>query len=166
MLTLVKRDEILSMACQLGHEDCIRQSINYFENWKAVTMPDRENPYDFYNFIDSFLVFDILNYFRISPNLRAVVYCTAIEAGTEREWDFAYERYKNTKVSSEKEILLTSLGCSKEPWVLARYLRYAINGEHIRKQDIFRVFAAVSTNSVGQQLAFDFLRSNWDEIKA
>uniref|UniRef100_T1GTL7 ERAP1-like C-terminal domain-containing protein n=1 Tax=Megaselia scalaris TaxID=36166 RepID=T1GTL7_MEGSC len=51
-------------------------------------------------------------------------------------------------------------------WVLARYLRYAISGKDIRKQDIFRVFAAVSTNSVGQQLAFDFIRTNWDEIKA
>ncbi|KAL5283636.1 hypothetical protein ACFFRR_006103 [Megaselia abdita] len=146
MLTVVKREEILSMACKLGHEDCIRQSINYFENWKAVTMPDRENP--------------------ISPNLRSIVYCSSIEAGSDKEWDFAYERYKNSKVSSEKETLLTALGCSKEPWVLARYLKYAISGKYIRKQDIFRVFAAVSSNAVGQQLAFDFVRSNWDEIKA
>lgn len=94
------------------------------------------------------------------------MYCTSIEAGSDKEWDFAYERYKNSKVPSEKETLLTALGCSKEPWILARYLKYAISGKYIRKQDIFRVFASVSSNSVGQQLAFDFIRSNWDELKA
>lgn len=98
--------------------------------------------------------------------MRGIVYCSAIQYGTEHEWDFAFQRYLKTDVPSEKEIMLTSLGCSKEPWLLARYLRRAVAGQHIRKQDIFRVFAAVSTSVVGQKIAFDFLRDNWMEINA
>lgn len=36
----------------------------------------------------------------------------------------------------------------------------------IRKQDVYRVFAAVSSNVVGQKMAFDFIRNNWEDIKA
>ncbi|XP_068157458.1 aminopeptidase N [Drosophila tropicalis] len=144
ILLLLKRSEILNMACHLGHQECISESIRHFQNWIQTPNPDANNP--------------------IGPNLRGVVYCTAIQYGTEYEWDFAFERYLRTSLSGEKELLLTALGCSKEPWLLYRYLRRGIAGEHIRKQDVFRVFAAVSNSVVGQHVAFDFLRNNWQEI--
>lgn len=99
--------------------------------------------------------------------MRGIVYCTAVQYGTEAEWEFAFERYLKSSVSTEKEIILTALGCSKEPWILSRYLRYSITGDMgIRKQDVYRVFAAVSSNVVGQKMAFDFIRNNWEDIKA
>lgn len=96
--------------------------------------------------------------------MRGIVYCAAIQYGTEHEWDFAFERYLKTNVPAEKELLLSALGCSKEPWLLYRYLRRAVTGQHIRKQDVFRVFAAVSNTVVGQQIAFNYLRNNWSDI--
>ncbi|XP_036213132.2 aminopeptidase N [Bactrocera oleae] len=145
MLKLFKRVEILNMACHLGHRDCILESARHFQNWIEVPNPDTNNP--------------------IPPNLRGIVYCTAIQYGNEFEWDFAFQRYRSTSVSTEKELLLSALGCSLEPWILSRYLRRSISGEDIRKQDVYRVFAAVSSNVVGQQIAFDFMRNNWNEIK-
>ncbi|CAD6993578.1 unnamed protein product [Ceratitis capitata] len=145
MLKLFKRVEILNMACHLGHRHCVLESARHFHNWIEVPNPDNNNP--------------------IPPNLRGIVYCTALQYGNEYEWDFAFERYRMSTVSTEKELLLSALGCSLEPWILSRYLRRAISGGDIRKQDVFRVFAAVSSNVVGQQIAFDFLRSNWNEIK-
>jgi len=59
-------------------------------------------------------------YFRISPNLKAIIYCTAISYGSEEEWDFAWKMYKMTTVASEKDLLLDALGCSRETWILAR----------------------------------------------
>ncbi|XP_064549574.1 aminopeptidase N [Drosophila montana] len=141
---LLKRSEILSMACHLGHRRCISESTKQFQNWLEAPNPDAYNP--------------------ISPNMRGIVYCSAIQYGTEFEWDFAFERYLKSNVPAEKELLLSALGCSKEPWLLYRYLRRAIAGQHIRKQDVFRVFAAVSNTVVGQQVAFDYLRNNWQEI--
>ena len=103
---------------------------------------------------------------RVSPNLKFIVYCTAIKHGDSDEWDFAWHRFMNTSVSSEKEILLQSLGCSREPWILSRYLERSImeNGP-IRKQDTFRVFSAVSTNSWGQSIAFNFIKENWKRLR-
>lgn len=72
----------------------------------------------------------------------------------------------NANVGSEKEILMSAMGCSRETWILSRYLDRAITeNSGIRKQDAPRVFAAVASNSVGQDLAFNFLRANWLRIK-
>ncbi|XP_023173795.2 aminopeptidase N [Drosophila hydei] len=141
---LLKRFEILSMACHLGQQQCISDSTKQFQNWVQSPNPDSYNP--------------------INPNMRGIVYCAAIQYGTEHEWDFAFERYLKTNVPAEKELLLSALGCSKEPWLLYRYLRRAVTGQHIRKQDVFRVFAAVSNTVVGQQIAFNYLRNNWSDI--
>ncbi|XP_053945161.1 aminopeptidase N [Anastrepha ludens] len=145
MMKLFKRLEILSIACHLGHRHCILESVRQFHNWMEVPNPDTNNP--------------------IPPNLRGIVYCVAIQYGSEYEWDFAFHRFRNTTVSTEEELLLNSLGCSLQPWILARYLRRSLSGDDIRKQDVYRVFAAVSGNVVGQQIAFDFIRNNWEEIK-
>jgi aminopeptidase N len=49
------------------------------------------------------------------------VYCTAISKGGQKEWDFGWERYKNSNVGSEKKTILDGLTCSKEIWILNRY---------------------------------------------
>jgi aminopeptidase N len=43
-LTVYKRVSILSWACSLGHEDCVRNSVLQFQNWKSSPNPDRNNP--------------------------------------------------------------------------------------------------------------------------
>ena len=68
-------------------------------------------------------------------------------------------------VSAEQEVLLSALGCAREPWILFRFLKRSLNSDYIRKQDLFRVVASVASNDIGQQIAFDFIRSNWQEIK-
>lgn len=102
----------------------------------------------------------------MTPNLRPVVYCTAIKHGDQSEWEFAWNRYKNTTVSSEEEILLNALGCTRETWLLARYLEMSLDETTgIRKQDIFRIFAAISDNMVGHPMIFNFIRSNYNRLK-
>lgn len=102
----------------------------------------------------------------ISPNLKSLVYCNAIKYGDQTEWEFAWEQFQKTSVPSEKEILLSALGCSREPWILRRFLERALTDEFgIRKQDVFRVFAAISNNVQGQPIAFDFIRDNWQKLK-
>lgn len=72
----------------------------------------------------------------------------------------------NANVSSEKELLLDSLACSREPWILARFLTRAVTeNTGVRKQDLIRVFVTVSNNPIGIPITYAFLRSNWDRIK-
>lgn len=108
-----------------------------------------------------------LNFHSISPNLKSTVYCTAIKYGDEMEWNFAWERFQRATVASEKEILLSALGCSRVPWILTRFLENSMSDEYgIRKQDAFRVFLSVSDNVIGQSLAFDYMRNNWIKMKS
>lgn len=44
LLTVYKRMEIYSLACELGLEDCLRHCVTMFENWKNTPNPDRDNP--------------------------------------------------------------------------------------------------------------------------
>ena len=90
----------------------------------------------------------------------------AIKYGDEMEWEFAYERFKRATVSTEKEILLSALGCSRETWILSRFLSWALTDKYgIRKQDVFRVFNAVSNTVIGQPVAFNFIKTNWKKMR-
>lgn len=98
--------------------------------------------------------------------MKRVVYCTAIRVGGQAEWDFAWQRYLNSNVGSEKDLLLGTLGCSREVWILSRYLDWAVTeNSGIRKQDVARVFSAVGRNVIGQQLVFTFFRQQWQRLK-
>lgn len=147
LLTVYKRIDILRASCHLGHKDCINQSIALFHNWFHEANPDKNNP--------------------ISSNLREIVYCTAIKYGGDMYWEFAWQRYQKSTEASEKDILLGSLGCSREPWILIRFMELALNPEEgIRKQDAFSVFRAVANNPIGDLLAFDYIRENWERLKS
>ncbi|RZB41451.1 aminopeptidase N, partial [Asbolus verrucosus] len=104
---------------------------------------------------------------RVPPNLRDIVYCTAIRQGSEAEWNFAYNQYLRTASVSEKNVLLDALGCTTKRWLLSRYLDFLVhNDSSIRIQDAGRVFKSVSDNNVASTMAFDFLRMNWDKLLA
>ncbi|KAJ8921422.1 hypothetical protein NQ315_003040 [Exocentrus adspersus] len=106
----------------------------------------------------------MINDHSVEPNLRAIVYCTAVREGTEIEWDFAYRRYLETQSPSEKNLLLDALGCTKLEWLLSRYIDKLTDDPSIRIQDADRVFESVAKNRAGTQIAFDFLRKNWNKL--
>lgn len=104
--------------------------------------------------------------FSILPNERAVVYPTAIKYGTDEAWQFAWKRYLNASVSSEKELLLDALSCSREISILAQLLERSVTeNSGIRKQDLIRVFVTVSNNPNGVSVTHYFVRSNWERLK-
>lgn len=56
----------------------------------------------------------------ISANLKSTVYCYAIAEGGEEEWNFAWHRYLESNVASEKNRLLSAMGCTNHVWILSR----------------------------------------------
>lgn len=138
-----KRVKALSWACNLGYQDCVDNSQSLFNTW----------------------VLNPTNTSLISPNLKSTVYCTGVAEGGEEEWNFAWEQYINSNVATEKAKLLSAMGCTKEVWILSRYLDMAFTeGSGIRKQDASQVFAAVARNDVGRYLAWNYLRDQWQKI--
>jgi aminopeptidase N len=43
-LTVYKRVDVLKWACYLGQEDCVRNAVIQFQNWRSSPQPDRNNP--------------------------------------------------------------------------------------------------------------------------
>jgi len=138
-----KRRTAVSWACMLGHQDCLDNVLSLYHTWMN----------------------DPANETIIPANLKSTVYCRAIAQGGEKEWNFAWNQYLNSNVATEKSMLLSAMGCTKELWILARYLDMAFTTDSgIRKQDADRVFVSVAYNRVGQPLAWNFLKDQWKRI--
>lgn len=101
---------------------------------------------------------------RIHPNLRSVIYCQAIAAGGQEEWEFAWKRLQNSTDTSEKDQLREALTCTKKIWLLNRYLEYTLEPEMIRLMDVSSVISSIALNEAGHALAWNFIRANWDYI--
>ncbi|CAH1155226.1 unnamed protein product [Phaedon cochleariae] len=133
------RSTVLEWSCRSPDSRCAHESRTRFRQWMITGA-------------------------KIAPNLREIVYCTAIREGGEIEWDFAYRKYLEVETPSEKNMLLDALGCTRLRWLLSRYLGKLTNDTSIRIQDADRVFESVARNKIGTNIAFDFLRKNWNEL--
>ncbi|XP_056880620.1 aminopeptidase N-like [Takifugu flavidus] len=98
----------------------------------------------------------------IHPNLRSIIYCHAVAAGGEKEWEFAWEKVQTTNSSTEKEELLKALSCTTKVWLLSRYLEYSL--EKADELDVAYVVGAVAGNVLGNPLAWNFVRQHWKNI--
>lgn len=52
---------------------------------------------------------------RIHLDIAAQVYCSAVEHGSEREWNFLWREFKSASDPLQKMNIMESLGCSKQP---------------------------------------------------
>ena len=99
---------------------------------------------------------------KLDVDLKSMIYYHGIANTGYEEWDKLFEIYLNATAASEKNKLLYGLAGSREPWVLRRFLRYSIDGEKIRDQDTVTVVSYVARNGVGRELAWKFLKENWN----
>uniref|UniRef100_A0A671V019 Aminopeptidase n=1 Tax=Sparus aurata TaxID=8175 RepID=A0A671V019_SPAAU len=129
----------IRMACRTGLTECQNLTITWFKQWM-----DRPQ----HNLIE--------------PNLRSAVYCSAIAAGGEVEWEFGWSQFEDATLASEASKLMSALACTTKVQLLERYLSYTLNSTLIRKQDASTVITAVASNRVGQSLAWDFVREHWE----
>ncbi|XP_041853340.1 aminopeptidase N-like isoform X2 [Melanotaenia boesemani] len=128
----------LRTACRTGLPECQDWTTTWFKQWM-------DNP----------------QHNLIHPNLRSAVYCSAMAAGDEAEWQFGWFQFKKASVASEASKLMSALACTNNIQLLERYLSYTLNSDMIRKQDASSVITSVATNRVGHSLAWDFVREQW-----
>jgi len=62
----------------------------------------------------------VLYSFRIPPDFRSVVYCSALSNGGEAEWDYLWDQYKKTNVATDQVLILAALGCTRSTSLLNR----------------------------------------------
>ncbi|CAM1325904.1 Uncharacterised protein PB.8118, partial [Pycnogonum litorale] len=142
ILEQYKRLGALGWACKYDHEPCVKTATELFRNWmQNVT----DNP--------------------IPPNLRSVVYCTAMKHGGEETFNFAWSRYNVTNVASERNELMAGMTCTTEPWILHMLLEKALDPtSDIRKQDASLIYRSMTNHVVSSLLLFNFARDEWPAI--
>uniref|UniRef100_A0A3P8RYM3 Aminopeptidase n=1 Tax=Amphiprion percula TaxID=161767 RepID=A0A3P8RYM3_AMPPE len=130
----------ISLACRTDLQECHELTMTWFRDWMNTGVN------------------------KIHPNLRSTVYCNAIAAGGAAEWEFAWDQFQNASIATEAEKIRVALACTKQAWLLNRYLEYTLNPELIRKQDATSTIIYIANNVIGQSLAWDFVRARWSYI--
>ncbi|NXC29415.1 AMPN Aminopeptidase, partial [Campylorhamphus procurvoides] len=131
----------ISTACSYGITECQDLATRYLEVWRQNVS---RNP--------------------VPTNLRSAIYCSMVATGGEEAWNFLWQRFQEAAVVSEADKLRTALACSTQSWILSRYLEYTLDPTKIRKQDATSTINSIASNVVGQPLAWDFIRGNWETL--
>ncbi|XP_038130384.1 aminopeptidase N-like [Cyprinodon tularosa] len=129
----------IETACSTGLPDCIEMAKEKFAEWMDVNGTNN-----------------------IHPNLRSTIYCKAVAAGGKKEWEFAFEKFQDSFDSSEREQLRRALSCTKQTWLLSRYLDYTLDPDKIRLMEATSIIIDIAQNAGGQALAWDFMRAHWN----
>ncbi|KAL5292090.1 ENPEP.2 family protein [Megaselia abdita] len=136
-----KRVNILSAACSLGVEDCLKQASDKFMLWIA----DKN--------------------FDISSDIRELVYYYGMfSTGSEQIWETVLERFVNEPDAQEKNRLMYGLSAVQVPWLLQRYIELAWDERYVRSQDYFSCLQNIAANRVGESLVWHYVRENWVRI--
>ncbi|KAM3925882.1 aminopeptidase N-like [Leptodactylus fuscus] len=130
----------INTACSYGITECTDLASKLFREWRNTSING------------------------IHPNLRSSIYCNAIANGGEEEWNFLWDQFRNTTNAQEADKLRAGLACSREPWILNRLLEFSLDPTKIRKQDCLTTITNVANNVIGQALAWDFMKNNWQQL--
>ncbi|XP_014280242.1 aminopeptidase N isoform X2 [Halyomorpha halys] len=132
-------------AVDLEIGDSLKQVQELFAKWMQTEDPDKNNP--------------------IPKDLRSNVYCNSVWYGGPHIWDFLFKRYLNSNVGTDKSTIMYALACSRDIWILNRYLEWSIDeNSEVRRQDSASVFGAIARQNIGFYVACDFLQRRIKDI--
>ena len=99
----------------------------------------------------------------VPPDLRRTVYGLAAKQGDGTTWETMWGLYKDSSLQEEKVRLLMGLTQFRSRELLSQTLDRALS-EDVRAQDAPYPILGTGMNAYGRDLAWDFLKENWDEI--
>lgn len=99
----------------------------------------------------------------VDPNIVPALVGILAYIGDEARYEEFVERYRTAATPQEERRYLFSLAMFRSPELLSRTLTKTINGE-IRTQDAPFIVAAAMTNVYGRELAWEFVKTHWDEM--
>ncbi|XP_012221595.1 endoplasmic reticulum aminopeptidase 1-like isoform X2 [Linepithema humile] len=134
------RTTVLKSAIELEMTEVVKPAKNLFQDWISKNK-------------------------RIAPDIRNIVYMAGVKFGEETEWLHCWNVYLKTQIQSEKLVMLQALGAAMDPWLLKRYLRFSLNRDLIKAQDVNTVIASVAANTHGHYLAWRHIKAYWPQIE-
>jgi hypothetical protein len=98
----------------------------------------------------------------IPKDYRWFVYCSAIRHGSQEEWELASREYDREIDGNSKRALQYGMSCTREPWLIARYLNDQLNEKKVRRQDCLAGLRYAMIHSHSNKIAWVFLKNNWN----
>ncbi|CAF0711353.1 unnamed protein product [Brachionus calyciflorus] len=130
------RNNLVQYACQIELPECIETAKMYFNEY--VETGDMKN---------------------LPSQLRNVMLCAGIQYGTSKDFNFIFNKAKNTNDTTLRNDFYAGLSCSKEQYLLSRYLNDQLN-----TSSLITAIRNVLNKPSGNSLAWQFLKNNWNFI--
>ncbi|KAF5299259.1 hypothetical protein FQA39_LY02432 [Lamprigera yunnana] len=133
---------IIVWSCDFKVGDCVAKANSLFQQWQ-------ENP--------------AVNV--IPKDIRGVIYCTVLKYGGTKEWNFLWDQYTKTDKPAEKQVILGSLSCTRQIWLLSRFLDWTLDHKSgLRKQDIPSILSSTASSDVGYYVVKHFLSQKFERV--
>ena len=140
-----------------GHRESLLRStalgqLGRFENEETLSEASRR----FSAYVD-----DPAN---LPADLRSVTFSMAAKRGDQALYDTMWELEKAATLHEEKMRFLGALCSFQDQTLLQTTLERSLEDDHVRSQDTIRAVVFVASNRHGRDLAWRFLKDNWDEF--
>ena len=99
----------------------------------------------------------------VHPDIRSVVFNLAAKRGDESIYRAIWDLYDGASLEEEKMRLLMALGSFRNSELLSETLDRSLS-DRVRYHDTIQVVAGVAANRMGRDIAWDFVKENWDEF--
>ncbi|NXD87042.1 ERAP1 aminopeptidase, partial [Halcyon senegalensis] len=133
------RHSLLLFACVHRYRPCVDRATGLFTEWQksngTLSLPADTKP---------------------------AVY--AVGAQTSAGWDFLLSRYQLHAFSAERQVIEAALSRSGSQGKLQWLMDQALRGDIIKTQDLPYLIVFVGRNPSGYQLAWTFVKENWEKI--
>eukprot|EP00002_Diphylleia_rotans_P003396 TRINITY_DN1230_c0_g1_i1.p1 TRINITY_DN1230_c0_g1~~TRINITY_DN1230_c0_g1_i1.p1 ORF type:complete len:970 (+),score=225.94 TRINITY_DN1230_c0_g1_i1:44-2953(+) len=96
----------------------------------------------------------------LPPDHRGFVYKLVVAQGGKDEYDDMLQRYRTEEDVHERRRLLSSLGATQLPELIDSSLELSISAD-VRSQDTYTLYYSVAKNIIGQDSAWEFMKTNW-----
>ncbi|MCA9331465.1 M1 family metallopeptidase [Candidatus Saccharibacteria bacterium] len=97
----------------------------------------------------------------IDPNLRSVIYATAVRLGDEKTFDKLFAMHETSINSEERTTIASALTGFRQPNLYMRALNL-INTESVRHQDVSYWIAYSFANRFAKKATWEWMKDHWD----
>ena len=99
----------------------------------------------------------------INPDIRSVVYNLTAKECSSSEYNEMLNLYLKANLSEERTRILNALTYPTNPNLLKKTLEFSLTND-VRQHDTIRIILGVSRNTNSQNLAWEFIKDNWEEL--
>ncbi len=100
---------------------------------------------------------------KIDSDLKSATYALTAENGGKIEFEKFLDIYLKSQSEEEKDRALRALSSFKDKALLKRVLTVGFSKD-VRAQDAFKVVYLVSSNPIGINIAWDYVKEHWEEV--